>query len=150
MTIYTRQTTSTTSIGVVNWGNPLNNTQLDQNFIFLNDSKRPILTRIGTVVSTATVTPSTESDQYNITALATIANIAIPTGSTAFDGQKLTIRIKDNGTAYALSWVTTAGGYRTIGTILPLITIATKTMYIGCIYNAADSFWDVVSVAQQV
>lgn len=150
MTIYTRATTSTSS-GVVNNAAPLSNAMLDGNFIFLNDSKRSITTRIGTIASTATVTPSTDSDQYNITALATTASIAIPTGTVAAsDGQKLTIRIKDNGTAYTLSWVITIGGYRTIGTILPLSTIATKTMYIGCIYNAADSFWDVVSVAQQI
>jgi len=80
--------------------------------------------------------------------LGAAATIAIPSG-TPIDGQKLTIRIKDNGTARALTWTTSAGGYRIIGTTLPATTVISKTAYIGCVYNSADSFWDVVAVAQQ-
>ena len=96
-----------------------------------------------------TITPTSDStNQYTITALGAAATIAIPSG-TPIDGQKLTIRIKDNGTARALTWTTSAGGYRIIGTTLPVTTVVSKTVYIGCVYNSADSFWDVVAVAQQ-
>ena len=106
--------------------------------------------RIGTTTGAASpITPTSDTaDQYNVTALAVAATIAIPTG-TPVDGQKLTLRIKDNGTARALTWTTSAGGYRILGTTLPTTTVLSKTVYVGCVYNAADAFWDVVAVAQQ-
>lgn len=106
--------------------------------------------RSTSIASSATPTPdSSTTDQYNITALAVTATIQIPTG-TPTNGQRLTIRIEDNGSARVLNWITTSGGYRVIGTTLPSTTVALKTVYIGCIYNSTDLFWDVVSVAQQV
>lgn len=105
--------------------------------------------RIGTTTSAATITPTSDlSDQYNVTALATTANFAAPSG-TPTDGQKLTIRIKDSGSGQSMTWTTTSTGYRIIGTTLPTTIAAGKTIYVGCIWNAADSFWDVVSVATQ-
>jgi hypothetical protein len=59
------------------------------------------------------------------------------------------LRLKDNGTARALTWTTTSGAYRAVGVTLPTTTVLGKTLYIGCLYNAADSFWDVVAAAQQ-
>lgn len=108
----------------------------------------PILRSTATA-SVATITPTSDTvDQYSVTALAIASTIAAPTG-TPIDGQRLTIRIKDNGTAQTLTWTTTSGGYRVIGTTLPVTTVAGKTVYIGCIYNSNAVFWDVVSVAQQ-
>jgi hypothetical protein len=69
-----------------------------------------------------------------------------PTG-TPVDGQKLTIRIIDDGNAQALTWNAI---YTVIGTTLPVTTVANKYVYVGCIYNAQETAWDVVSVAQQV
>jgi hypothetical protein len=110
-------------------------------------NKRTTL-RIGTVTSASTITPTSDTaDQYNVTALATTASFAIPSG-TPTNGQKLSIRIYA-GTTQTISWVTTAGGYRVIGSTLPTSVPATKTIYVGCVYNAADSFWDVVAVATQ-
>jgi hypothetical protein len=112
-------------------------------------TNKRITPRIGTTTSAATITPTSDaSDQYNVTALATTAAFAIPSG-TPTDGQKLSIRIYA-GTTQTISWDTSAGGYRTIGTTLPLSVPATKTIYVGCVYNAADAFWDVVAVATQV
>ena len=100
------------------------------------------------VTSGANITPIATEGQYNITALAVNANILAPSG-TAYDGQKLMIRIKDNGTTRNLTWTTTTGGYRVIGTTLPASTPASKTTYVGCIYNSTDTFWDVVAVTTQ-
>lgn len=108
-----------------------------------------IAPRVGTVSDASTITPAGDtSDQYNVTALGQAATIAVPSG-TPVNGQKLIIRIKDNGTARALTWTTTSGGYRIIGTALPTTTTISKTMYIGCIFNNADNFWDVVAVGSE-
>lgn len=96
-----------------------------------------------------TITPTSAStNQYTVTALGAAATIAIPSG-TPIDGQKLTIRIKDNGTARTLTWTTSAGGYRAVGVYLPTTTTLSKVTYVGCIYNSQDSFWDVVAVTTQ-
>jgi hypothetical protein len=92
---------------------------------------------------------SASYDQQAITALANALTINADSGSPV-DGQKTTFRIKDNGTGSALTWTTgSAKSFRAIGVTLPTTTVANKTVYVGCIYNAADSRWDVVSVAQE-
>ena len=105
----------------------------------------------GSVASAATITPTSDTtNQYNVTALAVGATIAAPSG-TPVDGQKLSIRIKDNGSSQTLAWTTgTSGSFRVVGTTLPTTTVANKTTYVGCIYNSADARWDVVAVAQEV
>ena len=105
--------------------------------------------RINTVADTAIIRPDADTtDQYNVTALAQTATIANPTGTPA-DGQKLIIRLKDNGTGRTLNWATSAGGYRVVGTTLTITTGGNKVIYVGCVYNAQDSFWDVIAVATQ-
>jgi hypothetical protein len=111
-------------------------------------TNKRVTPRIGTVTSAATITPTGDlSDQYNVTALAVTAVFAIPSG-TPTDGQKLSIRI-EAPTTQTISWTTTSGGYRVIGTTLPVSAPAGKTIYVGCVYNAQDVFWDVVAVATQ-
>lgn len=101
---------------------------------------------IGTMTSGANIAPTTTTAQYNVTALAVASNVDAPTG-TPLDGQKLTIRILDDGTPRALTWNAI---YEVIGTTLPTTTVANKYVYVGCIYNAQALKWDVVSVATQV
>jgi len=112
-------------------------------------TNKRVTPRIGTVASASTITPTSDaSDQYNVTALAVPATFAVPSG-TPTDGQKLVIRIVDDGTARALTWTTSAGGYRVVGPTLPTTTVASKTTYIGCIWNAVAGLWDVVAVTTQ-
>lgn len=107
------------------------------------------------VVTTAgtgggSITPTSDTaDQFVITALTSSATFLAPSG-TPVDGQKLIIRIKDNGVSRALVWTSTTAGYRAVGATIPVSTSASKTTYVGCIYNGADLFWDVVAVATQV
>jgi len=109
-------------------------------------TNKRVTPRVNTVVSAATVTPTADlSDLYTVTALAVPATIAAPTG-TPTDGQRLLIRILDNGTARALTWNAI---YRVVGVTLPTTTTASKTAYIGCIYNVAATSWDVVAVTTQ-
>lgn len=106
--------------------------------------------KVQTVTSATTISPSCDTaDLYTVTALAAAATIAAPSG-TPVEGQRLVLRFKDNGTARALTWTTSSGGYRAVGVLLPSTTNASKTTYVGCIYNSTDSFWDVVAVGEQV
>jgi hypothetical protein len=100
---------------------------------------------IQSVVSAATVTPTFANDLVKITAQAVGLTLANPTG-TAVPGRGLAIRIKDNGTARAISFDTQ---YRALGVTLPTTTVISKTLYLGLIYNSDDTKWDVVAVAQQ-
>lgn len=100
-----------------------------------------------TTTSTATLTPDISvDDQFNITAQAVGLTVAAPTG-TPVDGNKIIFRILDNGTAQTISWNAT---YTVIGVTLPTTTVANKTTYVGCIYNANNTRWDVIAVTTQV
>ena len=106
------------------------------------------LTRRGTVSAASTASLTIDSDatyQYSLTALAAALTIEAPSG-TPFNSQDLLIRIKDNGTARALTW---NGIFQVIGVTLPTTTVINKTMYIACIYNSADTKWDVIGVREQ-
>lgn len=109
-------------------------------------TNKRITERIGTTDSSSTPTPSADShDMYTVTALATNATFGAPTG-TPTNGQKLIIRIKDNGTARTLAYNAI---YRAIGVSLPTTTVISKTLYLGMMYNSADTKWDVTAVAQE-
>ena len=96
--------------------------------------------------STSTLTPNIDNnDQETVTALAAALTIAAPSG-TASTGMKLIIRLKDNGTARALTWNAI---YRALGTTIPTTTVANKITYIGLVYNGTDTKWDVVAVSQE-
>lgn len=94
------------------------------------------------VTSAATVTPTFVNDIVAITAQAVSLTLANPSG-TAKNGWGIVIRLKDNGTARAISYGTQ---YRAIGVTLPTTTIANKTMYLGGVWNSTDTKLDIVSV----
>jgi hypothetical protein len=100
---------------------------------------------VQSITSSATPTPTFADDILKITAQAAAAAIANPTG-TAVDSKGYVIRIKDNGTARALTWGTQ---YRGIGVSLPSTTVIGKTLYIAWIWNVEDTKADVVAVAQE-
>ena len=67
-------------------------------------TNKRITQRVITITTSATITPTGDTaDIYAVTAQAAAATIAAPSG-TPTNGQKLTLRIKDNGTARALTW----------------------------------------------
>lgn len=106
---------------------------------------------VNTVTSSAT--PSINVDTTNlftITALAT----AITSFTTNLTGtpsttrkQTLTIRIKDDGTARAITW---GASFASRGATLPTTTVLGKYLYVGLIYNSTASVWDCVAVSQEV
>lgn len=102
--------------------------------------------RVSSTASASSVTPTIASyDEYAFTALAAGLTINAPTG-TPVDGDKLIFRILDNGSSQTLSW---NGTYTAIGVTLPTATTSNKTTYVGCIYNANNTRWDVVAVTTQ-
>jgi len=102
--------------------------------------------RVTSAASASSLTPSIASaDVYAYTALAANLTINAPTG-TPVDGDKLIFRLLDNGTARTLTWNAT---YTVIGVTLPTTTTASKTTYVGCIYNANNTRWDVIAVTTQ-
>lgn len=109
-------------------------------------TNKRITPRVASVASSSAPTPDGDTtDQYNLTSLAANATFGAPSG-TPTDGQKLIIRIKDNGSARTLAWNAI---YRAVGTTLPTTTVIDKTLYVGFVYNSADSTWDCIATAQE-
>jgi hypothetical protein len=102
--------------------------------------------KLATVASSATPTPNADTtDFYTVTALAEAATFGAPTG-TPVQGQRLTIRIKDDGTARALGWNAI---FVPVGVVKPSTTVISKLLYVFCIYNATSSQWDMLGVSQE-
>lgn len=99
----------------------------------------------GTSYTTSTTIDSDTTDLYVITAQAGALLFNNPSG-TPVQGQKLMVRIKDNGTARALTY---GSQFRAMGTALPTTTVISKTLYMGFIYNSTDTKWDLVAAAQE-
>lgn len=141
--------TTTTGTGVVTaLGNAANATG---GFATINGTatltNKRINPRTSSTTSTATLTPDISSfDQYNLTAQAVGLTVAAPTG-TPVDGNRLILRILDNGGAQTLNW---NGTYTPMGTALPTTTTASKMLYVGCIYNSTNARWDVVAITTQL
>ena len=95
--------------------------------------------RIGTTASSATPSINCDTtDVYTITALAAAITSVTVTGTPA-DGQKLMIRIKDNGTARAIAW---GASFASSGAATLLTTtVASKTHHVGFIYDGVQAKW---------
>lgn len=100
---------------------------------------------IQSVTSSSTVTPTFSDDSVKITAQAAALTLANPTG-TAIDMLGIVIRVKDNGTARAITY---GSQYRAIGITLPTTTVISKTTYIAMIYNSDDTKWDCVATGTE-
>jgi len=104
---------------------------------------------ITSITSSATPTPTGGSlrNAFDVTALATGATFAAPSG-TPVHRNKLWITIKDNGGAQTLAWnsIYVAGGVA-----LPTTTVAGKILNLGFMYNANNSLnkWQLVASSQE-
>jgi hypothetical protein len=102
--------------------------------------------RVGSTTSSATPAINTDSfDIYNITALA--ANITSMTTSlsgTPNDGDKLIVRIKDNGTGRTIAW---GASFASSGVATLLATtVAGKQHTVGLIYSSGAAAWICLAV----
>lgn len=108
-----------------------------------------VATRTETVASSATPSINTDvTDVFTITALAAaITSMTTNLTGTPVNGQKLIIRIKDNGTARAITW---GASFANRGATLPTTTVINKTVYVGLMYNSTAAIWDCIAVSQEV
>lgn len=95
----------------------------------------------------ASVTPTSDTADINTfisTQVAGTLTVNAPTG-TPTDGQRLTLRLKStNAQTYSFN-----ATYKFSTTVTAPVTLAAgKTDYIGCMWNATNSVWDVVAVDQ--
>lgn len=103
-------------------------------------TNKRITPRITTITSSATPTINTDDcDCVTITALAAaITSMTTNLSGTPTNFQKLLIRIKDNGTARAITWGTS---FQSGSATLPTTTVLGKTLMVGLIYDSVDSKW---------
>lgn len=89
---------------------------------------------------------SDTTDLYAINGLTANLTLANPSG-TPVDGQRLLVRIADNGNVWTIAYGTQ---FKSRGGTLPTSTSGTSTVYtyIQLIWNANASTWDCVGVAQ--
>lgn len=104
-------------------------------------------------ITTTTSSPwAWNSDSYDIqgfTGLANALTINADAG-TPTDGQKTIFRLKDDGTARALTWTTgSSKAFRAVGITLPTTTVISKVTYVGCIYNSNADRWDAVATGTE-
>jgi hypothetical protein len=105
-------------------------------------TNKRITPRVVTATDDATAVIDVDvTDQYQLTAVANATEFTV-TG-TPVNGQKLLVRLKDAGVAKGLTWT----GFTAIGCTAPTTTVASKTHYIGCVYNSATPTWDILAVA---
>jgi hypothetical protein len=132
--------TARTNLGL---GNVDNTSDVTKNSATVTLTNKRVTKRVSTTASSATPTPNADTDDvYTVTALAAAATFGAPTG-TPTEGQMLIIRVKDNGTARALSFNAI---YRfSTDLAAPTTTIISKTLYMGFMYNSADAKWDCLS-----
>jgi hypothetical protein len=102
-------------------------------------TNKRITHRVNTVTSSATPSINTDTtDLFTITALA-VAITGVTATGTPTEGQRLMVRIKDNGTARAITW---GASFVSSGVaILPTTTVASKTHHVGFIYDTVVAKW---------
>lgn len=101
----------------------------------------------GTNSDTAPTPNADITDIFTLTGLSVNPTFGAPTG-TLVNGQKLIIRIKDNGTNRTLNWNAV---YVPGGAALPTTTAANKTIHLGFIYNTDNALnkWMLIAKAEE-
>lgn len=120
----------------ITWANVM--TQLAAYTVtFTNKRMTP---RVTSITSSATPTINTDScDAVTITALAAaITSMTTNLSGTPVNFQRLLIRIKDDGTARAITWGTS---FQSGTATLPTTTVLGKTLMVGLIYDSVDGKW---------
>lgn len=104
--------------------------------------------RVTTITSSATPTINTDNcDAVTITALAAaITSMTTNLSGTPKNFQRLMIRIKDDGTARAITWGTS---FEACGFPLPTTTVASKRLTILLIYDSVAAKWGCISASQE-
>jgi len=111
-------------------------------------TNKRITKRVGSTTSSATPTINTDDyDAYSITAQAAdITSMTTNLSGTPTNFQTLIVRIKDDGTARAITW---GASFEAKGTSLPTTTVISKVLTVGFIYDTVTSKWGCVASQQE-
>lgn len=111
-------------------------------------TNKRVTKRITTITSSGTPTINTDNcDCVTITALAeAITSMTTNLSGTPSNFDSLVIRIKDNGTARAITW---GASFEAKGVALPTTTVLSKVLTVGFIYDTVTSKWWCVASAQE-
>lgn len=112
----------------------------------LSNARLNVIVPPTVVTLTDGATPALDASLGNVFKISAAGDrtIAVPTNAT--DGQKIVIRHLASGGARTLALNSGAGGFRFGSDITALSQTASgKIDYIGAIYNATDTKWDVVA-----
>jgi hypothetical protein len=118
----------------------------------INDSQKFLQpSRIYTALTTASLGPNTDTyDTYLLTSQSSNLEITADTGTGQFDGQRLLFRISPTASNLTITFRTgSSKTYRLLDVAIPSATISGKTIYVGCVWNAAATYWDIVACSQQ-
>lgn len=109
-------------------------------------TNKRVTKRVTSITSSATPTVNTDNcDCVDITALAAaITSMTTNLSGTPTNFQSLIYRIKDNGTARAITW---GASFAANGVALPTTTVISKLLTVGFIWNG--SVWGCVASAQE-
>lgn len=102
-----------------------------------------IVTTASYTTDTGTFLTVATADEFDVTAQAGALKLNNP-GGTPNNGQKLIVRIKDNGTARALTYDTQFRASTDLA--LPTTTVLGKVLYMGFMFNVTDTKWDLLAV----
>jgi len=120
----------------------------DSTTTFSNKRINPrIVTAASYTTDTGTALDVSTCDEFDVTAQAGALKLNNPSGSPV-NGQKLIVRIKDNGTAQNLTYDTQFRASTDLA--LPSTTVLGKTLYMGFIFNATDTKWDLLAVLNNI
>jgi len=115
---------------------------------FTNKRTNPrIVTATSYTTDTGTSLSVATADEFDVTAQAGALKLNNPSG-TPVNGQKLIVRIKDNGTARALTYDTQFRASSDLA--LPTTTVLSKTLYMGFVFNSADTKWDMIALLNNI
>ena len=105
-----------------------------------NKELATVAPRVTTITSSATPTVNTDNTDFvTITALAAaITDASANLTGTPANGQRLTYRIKDDGTARAIAW---GSSFQAGSVALPTTTVLGKTMLVLFVYDSVDGKW---------
>lgn len=111
-------------------------------------TNKRITPRVTTITSSATPTVNSDDcDMVTITALAAaITSMTTNLTGTPSNGDMLLFRIKDNGTARAITW---GASFVQLGSALPTTTVLSKTLHALFIWDSVVSKWACISTSQE-
>lgn len=136
---------TSTDVGL---GNVDNTSDATKNAATATLTNKRINPRVLTIASNATPTINTDDyDAVTITALGTaITSMTSNLSGTPVNFQKLIIRIKDDGTARAITW---GASFEAKGVALPTTTVISKVLTVGFIYDTVTAKWGCVASVQE-